>query len=201
MLGWGTAIECNDYIGVSCTSTIAEQYYVNSTIILENTDDTFVDTLGVSSGATHTDMVTADNGKTWAVSKIMIPVIESSSLSSPSSVDANVTVASSTSADVLSAATSTLQLSSPLLFPLQILLFHQPSLLLSLNATVLDLLKQLALLVMARAPLSNLAASVLLVRGSARPSGQFGFGAGSARPSGSFRQGGGKWSRFVGRRA
>ncbi|KAF8860690.1 hypothetical protein BDZ45DRAFT_574719, partial [Acephala macrosclerotiorum] len=73
MLGWGTAIECNDYIGVSCTSTIAEQYYVNSTIILENTDDTFVDTLGVSSGATHTDMVTADNGKTWAVSKIMIP--------------------------------------------------------------------------------------------------------------------------------
>ncbi|KUJ10517.1 uncharacterized protein LY89DRAFT_564592, partial [Mollisia scopiformis] len=78
MLGWGTAIECDDYNGVSCTGTISEQYYVNSTIILESADDTFIDTLGVSSGATYTEMVTADDGKTWTISNITIPAMQNS---------------------------------------------------------------------------------------------------------------------------
>ena len=47
MLGWGTALECQDGpTGVACSGTVAEQTYVNSTIILEAADETFVDTLG-----------------------------------------------------------------------------------------------------------------------------------------------------------
>lgn len=82
MIGWGTAIECNDYNGVACTGTIAEQTYVNSTIILESADDTFIDTLGVSSGATYTDMLTADDGLTWTISKITIPAMQSGAAAS-----------------------------------------------------------------------------------------------------------------------
>lgn len=82
MLGWGTALECDDYNGVACTGTIAEQYYVNSTIILESADDTFVDTLGAGTGVTYTDMVTADGGKTWTIAKITIPAMQSASTDS-----------------------------------------------------------------------------------------------------------------------
>lgn len=85
MLGWGTAIECNDYNGVACTGTISEQQWINSTIVLESADDTFSQTLGTGTGVTYTDMVTADNGKTWTISKITIPAMESSSASSSSS--------------------------------------------------------------------------------------------------------------------
>ncbi|KAK6217771.1 hypothetical protein LQW54_003280 [Pestalotiopsis sp. IQ-011] len=49
MLGWGTAIECDDDNGSECTGTISEQTWVNSTIILEAAHSTFVDILGASS--------------------------------------------------------------------------------------------------------------------------------------------------------
>jgi hypothetical protein len=76
MLGWGTAIECNNYQGKACSPTIAEEYYVNSTIVLDKADSTFVNTLGMSQGATSTGMKTADNGKTWTIAKITIPAMK-----------------------------------------------------------------------------------------------------------------------------
>lgn len=76
MLGWGTALECDDYNGVSCTGTPDEQIYANSTIILEEADEGFSDTMGVGTGVTHTDMVTADGGKTWTIEKITIPAMQ-----------------------------------------------------------------------------------------------------------------------------
>lgn len=75
MLGWGTAIECNDYNGVACTGTVAQQTYVNSTIILDAADSTFINTLGTSGGATYSKMSTADGGKTWTIPKITIPAM------------------------------------------------------------------------------------------------------------------------------
>jgi hypothetical protein len=63
ILGWGTALECDDYNGVTCTGTTAEQYYVNSTVILESADDTFAETLGAGIGVIYTDVVTSDAGK------------------------------------------------------------------------------------------------------------------------------------------
>lgn len=92
MLGWGTALECND----GCTGTIETQYYVNSTIVLETADSTFIQTLGSSQGATHTEMETADNGKTWTIAKITIPPMQSAAAEavlSPSSSTVAVPVA------------------------------------------------------------------------------------------------------------
>jgi hypothetical protein len=76
MLGWGTALECDNYNGKSCKGTTTEQWYVNSTIVLENADPTFIQTLGASSGANHTAMETADKGKTWTIAKIYIPAMQ-----------------------------------------------------------------------------------------------------------------------------
>jgi hypothetical protein len=88
MLGWGTAIECNDDNGVACTGTISEQIWLNSTIILEAADPTFIDTLGASSGATYTDMLTEDDGKTWTFAKLTIPAMTSQDDDSSSSSSA-----------------------------------------------------------------------------------------------------------------
>jgi hypothetical protein len=99
MLGWGTAIECNDNNGVSCTGTISEQYYINSTIILESADNTFDNTLGAGTGVTYSQMETADNGKTWTIAKINIPAMQSSS-SSSSSASPVAAVAAQSSLDV-----------------------------------------------------------------------------------------------------
>lgn len=77
MLGWGTALECNDSDdGTACTGTPDEQIYANSTIILEAADEGFIDTMGVGTGVTHTDMVTSDGGKTWTIEKITIPAMQ-----------------------------------------------------------------------------------------------------------------------------
>lgn len=77
MLGWGTALECNDYDdGTACTGTPDEQIYADSTIILEEADENFIDTMAVGSGVTNTDMVTADGGKTWTIEKITIPAMQ-----------------------------------------------------------------------------------------------------------------------------
>jgi hypothetical protein len=101
MVGWGTALECDDYNIVACTGTSTEQYYVNSTIILESADETFIDTLGMSTGVTG-DMVTADGGNTWTIAKIVIPAMEAAASSSTaaaaaSTVAAQLVVSSSTS--------------------------------------------------------------------------------------------------------
>ncbi|KAE9372416.1 hypothetical protein N431DRAFT_504839 [Stipitochalara longipes BDJ] len=76
MLGWGTALECDNYNGKVCKGTTSEQWYVNSTIILDSADAMFIQTLGASSGANHTAMETADKGKTWIIAKIYIPAMQ-----------------------------------------------------------------------------------------------------------------------------
>ncbi|KAB8302768.1 hypothetical protein EYC80_006115 [Monilinia laxa] len=73
MTGWGTALECDDNNGVSCTGTDQHQYYFDSTIILKAADSTFSSTLGAGTGVTHTEMETADGGITWTIAKIAIP--------------------------------------------------------------------------------------------------------------------------------
>ena len=97
MLGWGTALECQDYNSSPCKGTVEEQSYVNSTIVLETADSTFIQTLGSGTGVTHTDMVTADGGKTWTIGKILIPAMttetSTSSGSDSSSVDTNANIA------------------------------------------------------------------------------------------------------------
>lgn len=78
MLGWGTAIELDDYNGVAATGTVSKQSYINSTIILESADPTFIDTLGAGEGVVHTDMLTTDGGITWTIANITIPAMVSS---------------------------------------------------------------------------------------------------------------------------
>ncbi|KAA8576387.1 hypothetical protein EYC84_006518 [Monilinia fructicola] len=73
MTGWGTALECDNNNGVSCTGTDQHQYYFDSTIILKAADSTFSSTLGAGTGVTHTEMETADGGITWTIAKIAIP--------------------------------------------------------------------------------------------------------------------------------
>jgi hypothetical protein len=70
---WGTAVECQ-----SCTPTISTQTYVDTTIILKSADLTFPQTLGASSGATHSEMTTSDGGKTWYIALMTIPAMNPS---------------------------------------------------------------------------------------------------------------------------
>lgn len=78
MTGWGTALECDDLDdGTKCTGTSDVQIYANSTIYLEAADETFISTMGVGEGVTHTDMLTADGGKTWTIEKITLPAMVS----------------------------------------------------------------------------------------------------------------------------
>ncbi|RDW64976.1 hypothetical protein BP6252_10627 [Coleophoma cylindrospora] len=103
MLGWGTALECDDYNGVACSGTIASQTFSNSTITLAAADPTFTDTMGAGADVTHTDMVTTDGGLTWTIAEIVIPAMQSGS-SSTSSAAVSSTVAAVASS---SAATQT----------------------------------------------------------------------------------------------
>lgn len=104
MLGWGTALECNDNdAGEACTGTTEPQYYVNSTIVLEGADESFVDTLGVGRGVVYTDMETADGRNTWTIAKITIPAMQESTNDDTSTVVA----ASSSSASLGNVATAT----------------------------------------------------------------------------------------------
>ncbi|KAL5321139.1 hypothetical protein ACEPPN_011951 [Leptodophora sp. 'Broadleaf-Isolate-01'] len=115
MLGWGTAIECNDFNGVKCKGTVAEQSYVNSTIVLESADSTFVQTLGAGSGVTYSDMVTADGGKTWTIAKINIPAMQSETSGSNSASDsASGSAAVDTNANVAAPAAAASSVASDL---------------------------------------------------------------------------------------
>ncbi|KAK7708406.1 hypothetical protein SLS57_008987 [Botryosphaeria dothidea] len=71
MTGYGTGTECDD----SCTGTVSEQQYLNTTITLASADTTFGDTLGSSGNATHSDIVSSQGGKVWTIEKITIPAM------------------------------------------------------------------------------------------------------------------------------
>lgn len=96
MLGWGTALECDDYNDVACSGTIATQTYANSTITLAAADPTFSDTLGAGTGVTYTDMVTADGGLTWTISEIVIPAMQSDAATTSASSSTMVAASSAT---------------------------------------------------------------------------------------------------------
>ncbi|KAL6408904.1 hypothetical protein AUP68_07852 [Ilyonectria robusta] len=66
--GWGTAVECQDD---ACVGTTAAHKYLSTTIILNATDATFGDTLGLNK-ATSSGLSTTDGGKTWKVATINI---------------------------------------------------------------------------------------------------------------------------------
>ncbi|OQD63108.1 hypothetical protein PENPOL_c010G05399 [Penicillium polonicum] len=66
--GWGTAVECQDD---ACKSTAAAHEYLDTTIILDAADSSFIDTLAIEE-ATSSGLKTNDNGKTWTVSSIKI---------------------------------------------------------------------------------------------------------------------------------
>ncbi|KAF4966872.1 hypothetical protein FSARC_5485 [Fusarium sarcochroum] len=66
--GWGTAVECQDD---ACVGTVDAHEYLDTTIILNEADETFKDTLGLNE-ATSSGFSSSDGGKTWAVDKINI---------------------------------------------------------------------------------------------------------------------------------
>ncbi|KIY67952.1 hypothetical protein CYLTODRAFT_396191 [Cylindrobasidium torrendii FP15055 ss-10] len=67
--GWGTGTE----LQASSKGTESVQTYTNTTIILQSADLTFINTRGIGSGVVASDMLTADNGKTWTIASITIP--------------------------------------------------------------------------------------------------------------------------------
>ncbi|KAF2151430.1 hypothetical protein K461DRAFT_280221 [Myriangium duriaei CBS 260.36] len=100
MLGWGTALECNN----GCTGTVNPQYYRNSKITLDGADPNFSSTLGASQGANNTQMQTTDGGKTWTISEIYIPAMIPGGAAA---TVAGVAAASATTADTETAAPAT----------------------------------------------------------------------------------------------
>ncbi|RBR04094.1 uncharacterized protein FIESC28_11632 [Fusarium coffeatum] len=64
--GWGTAVECQE---AACVGTMDAHDYLDTTIILDQADPTFGNTLGMNE-ATSSGLSSPDGGKTWAVSKI-----------------------------------------------------------------------------------------------------------------------------------
>ena len=92
------------------------QTYVNSKIVLAAADPTFSQTLGASSGATHTDMTTTDGGKTWTIAKISLPAMNPSAASNDAVVSSvatsSTTKAVTKSSTVLKSATSIAAVSS-----------------------------------------------------------------------------------------
>ncbi|KAI9733526.1 MAG: hypothetical protein M1834_009101 [Cirrosporium novae-zelandiae] len=73
MTGWGTAVECND----NCTMPTEPHYYYDTVLHLKAADPDFKDTLGASNGATYESFTTPDEGKTWYLGTITIPVMSS----------------------------------------------------------------------------------------------------------------------------
>ncbi|EMR64176.1 hypothetical protein UCREL1_8844 [Eutypa lata UCREL1] len=66
--GWGTAVECQVD---ACTGTVAAHEYTSTTIILNEADSSFGDTLALNE-ATSSGLTTSDGGKTWSVDTISI---------------------------------------------------------------------------------------------------------------------------------
>ncbi|KAI4731976.1 hypothetical protein E4T49_00201 [Aureobasidium sp. EXF-10728] len=65
-----TAVECQ-----SCTPPTDVQYWKNITIKLSGADKNFGSTLYQSNNATNTKPFTNDNGKTWKIQNVTIPVV------------------------------------------------------------------------------------------------------------------------------
>ncbi|KAL1645414.1 hypothetical protein SLS58_003721 [Diplodia intermedia] len=72
MTGYGTGTECDD----SCTGTVSEQQYLNTTITLAGADTSFSDTLTSSGGAVYTEMKSSQGGKVWTIEKITLPAMD-----------------------------------------------------------------------------------------------------------------------------
>ena len=104
MLGWGTAIECNDDNGSACTGTISEQVWEDSVITLASADSTFDQTLGAGTGVVYTDMTTEDDGLTWTISKITIPAMTTGAAASAVSAAADTVSSTSVAASSSTAA-------------------------------------------------------------------------------------------------
>ncbi|KAL1307020.1 hypothetical protein AAFC00_005647 [Neodothiora populina] len=68
---FNTAVECQN----GCTPPVDPQYWVDTTIILSEADEDFGSTLYQSNHATNTPVTTPDNGKTWKIANITIPVV------------------------------------------------------------------------------------------------------------------------------
>ncbi|KAM6510114.1 hypothetical protein FALCPG4_017741 [Fusarium falciforme] len=66
--GWGTAVECQDD---ACVGTVAAHQYLDTTIILNEADKSFGNTLGINE-ADSSGLHTTDGGKTWEVTTINI---------------------------------------------------------------------------------------------------------------------------------
>ena len=65
-----TAVEC-----AGCTPPVDVQYWTNITIRLSAADQNFGQTLYQSNHATNTPVTTPDNGKTWKIAKVTVPVV------------------------------------------------------------------------------------------------------------------------------
>ncbi|KAI1487802.1 hypothetical protein F5X96DRAFT_648249 [Biscogniauxia mediterranea] len=66
--GWGTAVECQED---ACTGVVAAHEYADTTILLNEADSSFGNTLAINE-ASSSGLTTSDNGKTWAVDTISI---------------------------------------------------------------------------------------------------------------------------------
>ncbi|KAG8672899.1 hypothetical protein FPOAC2_06316 [Fusarium poae] len=64
--GWGTAVECQD---AACVGTVDAHDYIDTTIILNQADPSFSNTLGLNQ-ATSSGLRSSDGGKTWTVGTI-----------------------------------------------------------------------------------------------------------------------------------
>ena len=71
MTGYGTGTECDN----SCSGTIVAQQYLNTTIVLEEADPDFSNTLGVSGGTTYTGLTSEEGGRIWKIARIDIPAM------------------------------------------------------------------------------------------------------------------------------
>ncbi|KAI1505702.1 hypothetical protein F5X99DRAFT_367394 [Biscogniauxia marginata] len=66
--GWGTAVECQED---ACSGTVAAHQYTDTTILLNEADSSFSNTLAINE-ADSSGLTTSDGGKTWTVDKISI---------------------------------------------------------------------------------------------------------------------------------
>lgn len=71
MTGWGTGTECDG----GCTGTVDAQVYKNVSIVLEDVDEAFGETLVVSGGTTYQGLASSEGGKVWTIERIDIPAM------------------------------------------------------------------------------------------------------------------------------
>ncbi|KAK8212187.1 hypothetical protein HDK77DRAFT_69611 [Phyllosticta capitalensis] len=69
MTGYGTGTECDD----SCTPTVSDQYYYDTTLTLAEADTAFGDTIATSGTATYKGLSSSQGGKVWTIEQIYIP--------------------------------------------------------------------------------------------------------------------------------